>query len=140
MAASTTTQATMLSLEILSEAEIERLSTPRQRDATTDAGLPFPWRGLHERAWARVVRELLDRSDPILETSLSTVSELARATCYLVAAYAYETAESPSDMERAAYFHRLHLREMSEVSLTTSLGSIRRSGVGCISFPSRRAG
>jgi hypothetical protein len=134
MATSITTQSTMTELEILSDVQISNLSTPRMRDSVSDAGLPFPWRALHERAWARVVRELIERADPIEETSLSTPSELARATCYLVASYAYEQGESPNDMERSKYFHNLHLREMAEVRLTLAGGTLAatKRGYGSI--------
>ena len=134
MATSITTQATMVELEILSDVQISNLSTPRMLDSVSDTGTPFPWRALHERAWARVVRELIERADPIEEDDLSTPAELERATCYLVAAYAYEQGESPNDMERSKYFHNLHLREMSEVRLSLAGGTLaaNKRGYGSI--------
>lgn len=138
MATSITTQATMTSLEILSDVEIERLTTDRQRNAVSATGAPFPWRIHHERAWARTLRELKDRPEPLEESDLSDVTELNRAVCYLVAAYAYEMAEAPGDMERSKYFHNLHLREMSEVRLTTAAGETRKSSVGYLTIPAKR--
>jgi len=129
----------MMELEILSDVEIHNLTTQRMADAVSTTGTPFPWRVQHERAWARVVRELEGREkDPVLEADLTTPSELNRATCYLVAAYAYEQGESPGDMERAKYFHNLHLREMSEVELTVSGGTVTKTSRGYGSISSKR--
>jgi hypothetical protein len=136
--ASITTQADIVELEILSDVEIERLTTERQRNATTDAGDPFPWRSRHERAWARTLRELELRPTPITEADLGATSELRLAVCYLVAAIAYESGESGADMDRARYYGQLHAREMAEVQLTlTPSGTVGREAWG--SMRARRA-
>ena len=140
MADSITTQADMVALEIIDDVEIERLTTDRQRNAVSSTGAPFPWRIHHERAWERTLRELGQDPEPLLETELSDTTELTRAVCYLVACYAYEQGESPTDMARSKHFHALHLREMSEALLTTTFGVRRARVTGYMTIRSSRGG
>lgn len=130
MASSITTNADLLSHEVMIASEIERLTTPEARNSITSAGASFPWRYRHEQAWSRVVRDLLMLPNPIAETDLSDPTQLTLATCFMVAALAYSHGESAEDKHRQEYFKNLYDREMAEAALTLAGGDAQRASVG----------
>jgi hypothetical protein len=122
----------LVNYEVLSEVEVDMLSTPESRLSVIGTpALPFPWRYRHERAWARVLRDLSLRK--ITEADLADTSELKYAACACVAAMAFQASETKEDQHRAEYWSNLYEREINEVKLTvTGGGSLEPAGYSTI--------
>ena len=128
MATSITTQADVLTYGLVTDNEIERLSTDRMRSEN--------WSTLHARAWTKVLDLLALRPDAIEESDLDDTDELKPATIYVVLHYAYAQAEfmSDEDQKRASVYWDRAIAELNEVRLSVNGGTRDRS-----SYSFRRA-
>jgi hypothetical protein len=132
MATSITTNLDLLQLEVMTAAEINRLMTPEAANSVTALGVSFPWRYRHERAWARILRDLSLRPHRVTEADITDTSELKLASCYLVAAIAYASGETKEDQHRTQYFNDFYEREINEVQLTVAGGQQAPAGMTVI--------
>jgi len=128
MAASITTQADLLTYAMLTDNEIERLSTARMKDDN--------WADTHEKAWSLIKGMLLMRRPPLEETDLDDTDELLEATTYATIYCAYQQAVILSDEDKARknYWYKKMLKAMAEVILTSDSTELGRESYG-----SRRA-
>ena len=128
MATSITTQADVLTYGLISDNEIENLTTERMRANN--------WTTLHARAWTKILDLLALRSMPLTEDDIDDTDELVTATVYMVLHYAYSQAEGVGDInkERAQLYYDRSIKELQEVRLTIGGGTASRS-----SYSFRRA-
>lgn len=121
MATSITTQSDVLTYGLITDHEIDRLTTDRMRREN--------WQTLHERAWTKILDYLKLRPDEIEETDLDDTSELTVATVYMVLHYAYAQAEimGDSDQQNSQLYWDRAMKELAEVRLTVSGSEVARS-------------
>ncbi len=113
MAASITTQANVLSYCMVTDNEINRLSTERMEADN--------WADCHEKAWTLILSFLYDRRPSIEESDLDDTDELIPATAHAVVYIAYQQAVmlSDEDKKRKAYWYKKMRKLLAQVVITS---------------------
>ena len=124
MAASITTNADLVTYEVLPDVEIRRLSTGR-----TESEDP-PWITRHKMAWRATLLRLKRRVPSLEEADLDDTDEIKLATCYHVAYLAYKWGPMEDDMKKAEYHYHLWERELETIDITSGGETLEPGGYG----------
>jgi hypothetical protein len=116
-----TTNADLVDLEILTDYDIQQLTTTRMANENP------PWAARHERAWTETLKRLGQRKDSIAEADLDTPTELAEIVCHYVAYLATRRGKSTRHYEDSKHYFRLWNKGVEEVQPTVD-GSERPRG------------
>jgi hypothetical protein len=116
VADSITTNADLVTYEVLPDVEIVRLSTAR-----LNAEDP-PWATRHKLAWTKTLDRLGQRDPRIQENDIDDTSVLKYCVCCFVAYLAYRWAPAgEDDMKRAEWWHAQWTRELEEVRISDTI-------------------
>lgn len=112
-----TTNADLVDLEVLTDHDIEELTTTRMRNEDPD------WATRHKNAWRETIKRLGRRSPPLTEDDLGDPTELTHASCFYVAYIACQKANSDRLRDLSMHYFRRWTNEVEEVDLTPVAGT-----------------
>lgn len=112
MAASITTQAHVLQYCMLTDNEIQRLTTARMGSDN--------WVDVHEKAWTLVLSYLFDRRPKVEEDDIDDTDVLIPATAHAAVYCGYQQAVllSDEDKVRKEYWHKKFRKLLAQVVIT----------------------